>query len=56
MKKKGHMKKKKKENIFFLWKNGNFSFITKKKIKTFFFLEEQTFIIYIYTIDTFFFF
>ena len=39
------MNRKKKKNIFFLWKKGNFSFITKKNI---FFLEEQTFIIYRY--------
>ena len=32
------MNRKKKENIFFiyLWKKGKFSFLTKKKKKTFF--------------------
>ena len=38
------MNRKKKENIFFLWKKGKFYFLTKKKS----FLKEQTFIIYRY--------
>ena len=44
------MNRKKKENIF-LWKKGNFSFITKKKKKkqtNVFFIKRQMFIIYRY--------